>query len=116
MRFWFIAISYLFTCHSIYGQSHNLSLPIKDANKFSSQSIDWLVNEIDTKAEVYISTDQKDITLYNGLLKRVFRIFPNVACTDYTNLTNGQQLLRAIKPEARIKVNGKYVDPYSYYS
>jgi hypothetical protein len=56
---------------------------------------------------VYASADGKDIILYNGLLKRTFRIQPNVACTDYKNLSNGQQLLRAAKPEARIAIDGK---------
>jgi hypothetical protein len=68
---------------------------------------DWLVHPIDIKADVYISKDGKDIILYNGLVKRVFRIKPNVACTEYTNLANGQQLLRAVKPEAVIMINGE---------
>ena len=45
--------------------------------------------------------------LYNGLVKRVFRISPNVACIDYKNLSNGQQLLRAVKAEARLTIDGK---------
>lgn len=43
-------------------------------------------------------------------MKRVFRITPNAACIDYTNMTNGQQLLRAIKPEAQIILDGKNYD------
>ncbi|HEY6975345.1 MAG TPA: alpha-galactosidase [Chitinophagaceae bacterium] len=70
-------------------------------------SNDWLISPIHVKAEVYASADGKDIILYNGLLKRTFRIQPNVACTDYKNLSNGQQLLRAAKPEARIAIDGK---------
>jgi len=31
---------------------------------------------------------------------------PNVACIDYENMSNGQQLLRAIKPEAEIIIDG----------
>ncbi|MDF7816439.1 alpha-galactosidase [Runella sp. MFBS21] len=66
---------------------------------------DWLVAPIAQKAEVI--TEGKNIILYNGLVKRVFRIEPNVACIDYKNLSNGQQLLRGVKPEARITVNDK---------
>jgi hypothetical protein len=40
-------------------------------------------------------------------VKRSFRITPNVACIDYKNMTNGQQLLRAVKAEAILKINGK---------
>src|SRR5580704_804102 len=68
---------------------------------------DWLVKRVQQKAEVYRSQDGKDIFLDNGLLRRTFRIEPNVVCTDYENLSNGQQLLRAIKPEARIRINHK---------
>ncbi len=67
-------------------------------------SVDWLVSPVSQKAEVI--TEGKNLILYNGLVKRVFRIEPNVACIDYQNLSNGQQLLRAIKPEAKITVNG----------
>lgn len=68
-------------------------------------TVDWLVTPISQKAEVI--TEGKNIILYNGLVKRVFRIEPNVACIDYKNLSNGQQLLRGVKPEARITVNDK---------
>ncbi|WP_051397961.1 alpha-galactosidase [Runella limosa] len=68
-------------------------------------TVDWLVTPVTQKAEVI--TEGKNIILYNGLVKRVFRIEPNVACIDYKNLSNGQQLLRAVKPEAKIVVNGK---------
>lgn len=68
-------------------------------------TVDWLVTPVTQKAEVI--TEGKNIILYNDLVKRVFRTEPNVVCIDYKNLSNGQQLLRAIKPEARIVVNGK---------
>jgi hypothetical protein len=68
---------------------------------------DWLIRPTDIRSSVYLSADGKDIVLYNGLVKRVFRVSPNVACVEYTNLTNGQQLLRAVKPEAVLKINGK---------
>jgi hypothetical protein len=68
---------------------------------------DWLVKPPDIRAAVYLSADKKDIVLYNGLVKRSFRVSPNVACTEYLNLVTGQQLLRAVKPEAVVKINGR---------
>ena len=41
------------------------------------------------------------------MLKRSFFVGENIACFDFQNLSNDQQLLRAIKPEARVKINGK---------
>ncbi|HVS90554.1 MAG TPA: hypothetical protein VHE59_00885 [Mucilaginibacter sp.] len=66
---------------------------------------DWLVNPISYKAHVYVKDNE--ISLDNGLVKRTFRIRPNVACVDYVNLVNGQQLLRAIKPEGSIVIGGR---------
>jgi len=68
---------------------------------------DWLIKPLKIKAQVIVDQDQKNITLYNGLVKRVFRIKPNVASVDYENLSNGQQLLRAIKPEASVTIDGR---------
>jgi hypothetical protein len=71
---------------------------------------DWLVVPVEERADVYQSKNGKDIILYNGLVKRVFRLSPNVACVDYKNMSNGQQLLRAVQPEARLIINGKAYD------
>ena len=61
---------------------------------------DWLIHPIQQKASIKVNHQQ--IVLDNGLLKRTFIITPNVACVDYTNSTNGQQLLRSIEPEAKV--------------
>ncbi|MBS1504878.1 MAG: alpha-galactosidase, partial [Bacteroidetes bacterium] len=66
---------------------------------------DWLVNPISSNAHVYVKDNE--ISLENGLVKRTFRIRPNVTCVDYVNLVNGQQLLRAIKPEGSIVIGGR---------
>ncbi|NQX38276.1 alpha-galactosidase [Pedobacter steynii] len=68
---------------------------------------DWLIKPIAAKAQVLKSADGKEIVLQNGLLKRVFRISANLACIDYTNLSTGQQLLRSVREEARLVINGK---------
>ena len=75
-----------------------------------SVTTDWLVQTPSTKASVYRSATGKDIILSNGLVRRTFRITPNIACIDFKNLTSGQQLLRAVKPEARLVINNKRYD------
>lgn len=70
-----------------------------------SQEKDWLVKSISEKAKIELVNNT--IILSNGLVSRSFFMGQNIACFDYQNLSNGQQLLRAIKPEARIKINGK---------
>lgn len=68
---------------------------------------DWLIKTPEQKAGVYLSADKKDLILYNGLVRRSFRIRPNLVCFDLQNMTNGQQLLRAVRPEAFVTIHGK---------
>lgn len=90
-------------------------LPVlRQGNNLISKT-DWLVNKTAIHADVYQSEDGKDIILYNGLLKRSFRLQPNVACVDFLNLSNGEQMLRAVKPEARISINGNAVNVGGLY-
>ncbi|WP_336518468.1 alpha-galactosidase [Pollutibacter soli] len=67
---------------------------------------DWLLTNQKIKAGIY-QRDGREIILYNGLVKRTFRTQPNLVCTGYKNMINGQQLLRAIMPEAEITIDGK---------
>ncbi len=71
------------------------------------QKTDWLIKQPSQKATIQLSVDKKDIELSNGLVRRAFRLTPNVACIDFSNLINGQQLLRAVKPEVILRINGK---------
>jgi len=77
----------------------------KQNSPYQSTNVDWLVTPITQKASAY--KEGKIIILNNGLVRRTFRISPNVACTDFTNLTTDQQLIRAVKPEAKITLDGK---------
>lgn len=82
-------------------------LPVWNNSTQKINTGDWLISKPAVKAQVYSSDNGREIILYNGLLKRVFRISPNVACIDYENLSNGRQLLRSVKAEARLTINGK---------
>lgn len=90
-------------------QAQNMvSFPIWfDSLAPTTPAADWLVSPCAEKAEIYRSADGRDVILNNGLLHRTFRIVPDVACTDFKNLSNGQQLLRAVSPEARLVIDGK---------
>ena len=73
--------------------------------QFSTAQTDWLIQPIQQKANINIQDNY--IELNNGLAKRTFYVGPNLACIDYTNLSNGQQLLRSIEPEARVVIDGQ---------
>jgi len=73
---------------------------------FEQTSIDdWLINNKSYKAGIFKSADSKDLIMSNGLIERVFRITPDVACISYKNQTTGLQMLRAINPEAVVTID-----------
>ena len=69
--------------------------------------LDWLVGSIKTEAGVYRGASDQEIVLDNGLLRRTFRLQPNGATVGLDNLMTGVSVLRAVKPEARVTINGK---------
>jgi hypothetical protein len=93
-----------------FAQQRIESLPEWNENGSVGFKQDWLISKSNAHAEIYRAANKKDIILFNGLLKRVFRLQPNLACTDFINVINGQQLLRAVKPEARIIIDGKEIE------
>ena len=72
--------------------------------QYTSQQNDWLVQPFRQPALV----EEKDsqLILDNGLIRRIFATTPNFATVDYTNQITGNTLLRAIKPEAVLAING----------
>ncbi|HKG07454.1 MAG TPA: hypothetical protein VKB19_13385, partial [Pedobacter sp.] len=93
LRFFFIVILVVFAAPSIL-----------NAQK-SSTKTDWLLNSFPYKASVKVSDQRDEVILSNGLVRRSFRLSPNVVCFDYLNVTSGQQLLRSLKAEARLTIN-----------
>lgn len=71
---------------------------------------DWLIHDIPRAATVYRSEDGKNLVLSNGLIRRTFRLTPNAATVGFDNLVTGEALLRAVKPEARIGIDGRAYD------
>ena len=68
--------------------------------------VDWLIDGSAYKAVVKVPESKKEIVLENGLARRVFRIASNAATIDLQNLSSGERYLRAIAPEARVKLDG----------
>ncbi|MDB5210797.1 MAG: alpha-galactosidase, partial [Sediminibacterium sp.] len=87
--------------------AQNNAVSVWEASMNKMPSEDWLVKPVHAPAQIFRSADNKDIVLYNGLVKRVFRLSPNLVCIDYTNMINGRQMLRAVTAEARLTINNK---------
>lgn len=43
----------------------------------------------------------------DDLISRSFRVYPYMACFSFRNMTTAEEMLRALRPEARIRINGK---------
>ncbi|MEZ4849005.1 MAG: hypothetical protein R3B93_10405 [Bacteroidia bacterium] len=71
----------------------------------AQSSSDWLIDS--TPYQAQIQTSESEITLENGLIRRVFSINPNGATIGFDNLMTGETILRGVKPEAEITLNGK---------
>jgi hypothetical protein len=71
---------------------------------------DWLVTPITKPVSVTPSKDGKEIVISNGLISRTFRLAPNAATVAYSNLMTGESMLRGVKPEARIEIDGVTFD------
>lgn len=74
-----------------------------------SSTDDWLISGTVYKAGVYKGPGPNDLVVSNGLIERCFRIKPSLACYSFRNLVTGQEMVRAVKPEAEITIDGSNV-------
>jgi len=68
---------------------------------------DWLVKKVDLEAGIFRNEAGDRIILSNGLLARSFHLGPNLATIGLDLLSTNQNLLRGIKAEAELSINGK---------
>jgi hypothetical protein len=88
-------------------QNNTRSLPaIHQATPYSSKP-DWLIGQGDFIAKIYRAENDSNIVVTNGLVSRTFRVSPYFGCYSYKNLMTGEEMLRAIRPEAVVTINGK---------
>ena len=69
--------------------------------------VDWLINPAPYKAQVHVNQDRSEVVLSNGLIKRTLRLKPNAATVAMEDLVSGQSLLRGVKPEALVEIDGQ---------
>jgi hypothetical protein len=68
--------------------------------------IDWLLDPSPFKAQVARSADGREVVLDNGLVRRVIRLAPNAATVSFENLMTGESIIRAVRPEASVVLDG----------
>lgn len=81
-------------------------LPVVSAETAPAVDADYLVSPVGRTAEAFRSADGKELVLDNGLVRRTWRVEPNGACVGFEELVNDRSILRAVRPEARVVING----------
>ncbi|WP_202911960.1 NPCBM/NEW2 domain-containing protein [Arenibacter aquaticus] len=87
----------------LLGKLPKIETPLKQPE------VDWLIDNSHAKANVYRSDNGKDVILTNGLVARVFRLFPNLATVDFMNQMTGESLLRSVSNEGVLTIDGKEI-------
>ncbi len=67
---------------------------------------DWLLRPPAAHAAVKASTNGREVSLENGLIRRTWRLKPDCATDAFENLTTGASIIRGVKPEAILTLDG----------
>lgn len=82
-------------------------LPPLEGETLKPLEKDWLLEPQDFRAGLYRGKHKHEIVLSNGLVQRVWRLVPNAATVAYDNLMTGESILRGVKPEAMVELDGR---------
>jgi len=80
-------------------------LPLYEPERLRTEK-DWLVDDVGTESGVFRTENENEIVLTNGLISRTFRLKPNAATVAFDNLVTGESVIRGIKPEGLVEIDG----------
>lgn len=72
----------------------------------ASDRPDWLLDVTAFRAQITTNLERHELTLDNGLVRRVFRLAPNAVTVAFENLMTGEAIVRAVRPEALVELDG----------
>jgi hypothetical protein len=76
----------------------------------AAASADWLIDPSAFKAQIHQSAERHEVMLDNGLVRRVIRLAPNAATVSFENAMTGESIIRGVRPEARVVLDGVRYD------
>ena len=86
-------------------------LPTMDSPSVPVTSGDFLIDEPTAfQVQAFRNEDGHSLILDNGLIRRTWRLsgdFANVGCVGFDNLMTGQSMIRSLRPELSISIDGK---------
>lgn len=81
--------------------------PLLPEDRRQTPKSDWLIDPSSFKAGAYQGEGEDEIVLSNGLVSRTWRLAPNGATVSFENLMTGESVIRGIKPEAVVELDGE---------
>lgn len=75
-----------------------------------TRAADWLIDPTPFRAAIVTNTAGNEIVLENGLIRRVIRLSPGAATVALDNLMTGEAILRSVRPEAQLQLDGNKFD------
>lgn len=102
-------IAALISCGKAQDSSQGIYYPA-DFTKHHSSTSDWLLDSDDFKAVGITGGSKNRVVLTNGLVQRTIQTVPNAATIGIRQLVTGQSVLRAVRPEATVWIEGKKYD------
>lgn len=86
------------------------TLPILSDECLHGIEEDWLVKKINVKSGLFRNEKGDILTISNGLISRSFKLSPNCATISLKQLTRQEELIRAVKPEAILDIEGYTIE------
>ena len=106
--YWVVGFVLVFAASSGRFENQLAAGPVQESEAVGKKVAldqDWLIDANGFIAKA--TRDANSVHLENGLVRRTIRIGPNAATVGFDNLMTGDSVLRGVKPEARVSLNGK---------
>ena len=106
----FVAIVFLIV-NTSYGQLVDKvkQLPLLEGKYKNGLEEDWMLQKNGSKAGLFKNEDGQ-LVFSNALISRTFSVDPAFATVGMRNLITDEGMLRAVKPEASIEVDGLHIN------
>lgn len=75
-----------------------------------SPETDWLIGPVEARARIEKHRKTGELKLTNGLVSRTLRLAPNGATVGYRNEMTNAAVLRGVKPEAVLTLDGQRIE------
>ena len=110
IRYSCILIFWMIIFYSYPSKAQTMSVDTSKFPAYKPQNItppDWLITRKKLSARLYRSDNGKDIVMDNGLISRTFQLSPDLATVGFDNRMTGETLLRSVRPEGYVELDGK---------